>query len=94
MSVMKINKENLKKHGNLFASAMQSFTDDSVYLDRDVCFPAYSSLAEAMSFAADLRSDTSAGTTHEIGNINYLVSLMDGVDSGAVTAAKALREEE
>ena len=94
MGETKINKDNLKWHARLIDNGLTLFRDDSVYIDTDVDFPAYSGLKAANSFAADLRSDTSAGTMQEVGNINYLISIMDAVDSGAVTEAKALGEEE
>ena len=93
MSGMKINKDNLKRHGYLFEDALTGVADDLVELDSRVDFPAYSNLKNALSYSSDMRSETSEGTTHEIGNIYYLVSVMEGVDNGAVSEAKALNEE-
>ena len=85
MSELLINKENLKKHGNLWEEAMNSFAEDSVSVDYRVDLTGYSNLKEAKSFSSRLRNDVKNGSDIDVNKIYKIVSIMETLDENIIS---------
>lgn len=87
MNGVQINKENLRRHGQLWDDSLKAFTDDAVDIDPIVNISGYTNLKNAKSFSSDMRIDSVNGSRKEIGNIIYLVSVMEKLDNNAIGSA-------
>ena len=67
--------------------SLKAFTDDAVDIDPIVNISGYTNFKNAKSFSSDMRIDSVNGSRKEIGNINYLVSVMEKLDNNAIGSA-------
>ena len=85
MSELLINKENLKKHANLWEESMNAFTEDSVSIDYRVDLTGYSNLKEAKVFSSRLRNDVKNASATDVNKIYKVVSIMETLDENIIS---------